>query len=1018
MWTFRGRQRISRAVVTVTVAVTALTTAASLGAVAPAAWSDAAAGRAAAVAAASAPCGSANPRSLFGPISETACFLKALKYEFHTVTVDATGRRIVRTQRAIVGFQTRINLDGKGQAELVGKVKPSGGLDKLTLTINRLGAKRPPIAASVEVVAADPTGSIGAEKIAFGYDQLDGSVPDGFTAEVDLGDLLDEARPTLALGLRQVAPSASTNLIAATFDGTADLRTELLAARVRYERSPTTASLSYLMTEPGALELTTDRPGPVTGALDFGGDQDVSVAVTARDLPPTFRVDFSLDTPQIRYTGSDAAGAPSTIRELDVRIDSDAPLFGRATQLRAAIKGLPSGTDLIADSVNGDFSLVASAPIDSIEVFAGSGAEQADDLPPAGTQGLRYDDRTDKPFAVGARVFGLSSLRARVADTMTIAAVTRGGPFSLAGEIDGLSASAQIDDLPERASLRLDTESSTLAYTGSSTIDRLRVALESETPLVADATEFALTIEDLPTEVELIADIESGAASFVANAPIGLVEILAKSAGAEDDLGPLAGGESGVVLRSRDGEFFVFGRIRGLRSAGFSSEPMSLETEMLPGQRFIVDAVIAQEDGPTPEIRARLEADALPGTLSLAFEESESGDGLIRYRASERIGELSLDVTGVELLEGADAAKAVIHGLPTAVDISFPTAGPLAVVEADAPIEQVRLVAGAGSVVLPERSIAGDPVLHDLFSFENTPEKVEASARITALRGLSVSLDPINVTLRQDATQTRPIDLVGTFATDTGDLVDVDAVLDKPGATTSLSVEMPEDGPTRLVFDNSAEMQRFTLHAEGLSGVKSFDAVFDRVSPRLSICLDPGPLCRRTNPNVLPQGGASGGRPYAAEFSMDFEDFGTHVPGRPTTMNATIRPVGLEPVVFENMRFENLAMDMGSGGLFRGACSFAVRVPRVYVFMDSRNRPFVINLIKSPPVLKKFQIGTDGDRARATNRIAWLQGCDGFQFRSEDAGTMDCGGAKHMVSESGDALDRPRGQVLPLCGID
>jgi hypothetical protein len=1018
MWTYRSRQGFGCTVLAIAVALAAVV---SLGALSPAAARQGGVpDRSAVVATRSSSCGGANPLlSLLGPLSETACLLKSLRYEFHTVTVDASGRRIVRTQHAIVGLQSRINLDGKGTAELVGKVKPSGGLDKLTLTINRLGAKRPPIAASVEVVAADPTGSIGAENIAFGYDQLDGSVPDSFTAEVDLGDLLDDAKPTLALGLTQVAASGSTNLIAATFDGTADQRHNKVASRMRYERSPGTASLSYLMTEPGTLELTTDRPGAVTGALDFVGDQDSSVEVTARDMPNIFDVDFSLDTPRIRYTGSDADGAPRSIGELDVRIESDAPLFGRANQLRAAIKGLPSGTELTADSVGGEFSLIATAPIDSVEVFAGSRAEQVSDLPPAGTQGVRYDDRTGEPFVVGARIFGLRALRARVSDTTTIDAVTGGGPFSLAGEIDGLSASAQIDDLPARASLRLDAESATFAYVGSSAIDRVRLVLESDSPLVADATEFALTIEDLPTEVELAADIESGAATFAANAPLGLVELLAKSAGAQEDLGPLAGGESGVVLRSGDGEFFLFGRVRGLKSMSFSSEPMALATEMLPRQPFLVDAIVAQEDGPTPEIRARLEADALPTTLDLQFDESQPGDGVIHYRASEPIGQLSLDVSGVELLEGADTAKAVIHGLPTAVDISFPATGPLAMVEADAPIGQVRLAAGSGSVVLPERSIAGDPVLHDLFRFENTPGRVEASARITALQGLTVSLDPINVTLRQDAAKTRPIDLAGTFDLDSGDQVGVDAVLDKPGASTSLSVEVPEVGATRLVFNNSAEMRRFDLRADGLPGVESFNAVFDRVSPRLSICLDPGPECRRNNPHVLPNGGANGGRPYAAEFSMDFEDFGTHVPGQLTTLNATIVPAGQEPVVLEDMRFENLSMDMGRSGSFKGACSLGTSVPRMYVFMDSRNRPFVVNLIKSPPALRKFQIGSDSDVARATTRIAWLQGCDGFQFRSEDAGTMDCGGAKHMVSGTGvDALDRPRGQVLPLCGVD
>lgn len=970
--------------------------------------------------AASAPCGATSgQKGPLGGLSETACLLKALKYEFHTVTIDASGRRIVRTQRATVGLQSRINLDGKGAAELVGKVKPSGGLDKLTLTITRLGAKRPPIAASVEVVAADPTGAVGAEKIAFGYDQLDGSIPDSFTAEIDLGDLLDEVTPTLAMKVAQAAPSVSTNLVAATFDGTASQRANKVAGRVRYDRSPTAASLSYVMTEPGALELTTDRPGPVSGRLDFAAGQNLSVEVSARDMPSRFGVDFSLEAPRIRYIGSDAQGVPASIDELDVRIESDAPLFGRATVFRAAVEGLPSGTELVADSVNGNFSLIASRAIDSIEVFAGSRAEQPGDLPDADTQGVRFHDRTDRPFAVGARVHGLKALRARVADTTSLDLVSGGGRFELVAEIDGLSASAMIDELPTRASVAVDTDDVALSYSGSDVIDSLRIALDSETPLISDATELDLLIEDLPTAVDLAADLKSGSASFVANAPLGLVEIMAKSADAVEVLEPLNNGRSGVVLRSRTDEIFVFGRIRGLRTASFSSEPLALTTEVQPGQAFVVDAVIEQQGG-APDIRARLEADALPGELNLRLDDDGiDGASAFRYRASQPIGQLSVDVAGVEVLEGADTARAVIHDLPTAVDLTFPTAGALAVLEANAPIGQIRLVAGAGDVALPARSIAGDPVLNDLFGFENVPGKVEASARLTAVSALSVSLDPINVSLGQDPAKTRPIDLAGAFELAPGEIVSVDALLDKPGARTSLSVDIPETGATRLIFNNSAEMRLFSLNAAGMPGVDSFRATFDNVSPRLSVCLDPGPGCRRDNPNVLPRGGADQGRPYPAEFSLDFEDFGTHVPGRLTTLDATIDPVGLEPVEIDDLRFENLSMDMGRQGTFSGACSFGVTAPRLYVFMDSRNRPFVINKIASPPFLKKFQIGKDSDPARATSRIAWLQGCDRFQFRSEDAGTMDCSGVHHMVSASGlDALDRPRGQALPLCGVD
>lgn len=983
---------------------------------------------------ASAPCTTGGSSAgLFGlltqilqPITEAACLLRSLRYEFYTVSVAPDGARIERVHSAFVGLPAILNVDGRGGADLVGTVTASGGLDQLSITINRAAGSIQPIAASVEVVATDPTGSVGAEKIAFGYDQRTGNVPPKFRADLQLGKLLDAVRPTLELAVIQSngvgALSGGTKLIAATFDGTAKSRQEKVQAGIQYGKAPGAARLSYLMTEPGSLQLTTDRPGRVLGNLAFNGEQDVTVAVDARDMPNEFGVEFSLDNPVIRYTGSNGKGAARSIAALDVRLESDVPLLGRATQMRAAIKDLTSGTEISADSEAGAFSLTTNEPVGEIEVFAGDHPEAPDDLPSAGKQGARFVDRTGAPFVIGARVQKLSTLRAQVAESLIVEMVGQGGPFELSGEVDGLEASANIDDLPPVAKLSVDTATAALSYTGSAVIGRLQIGVETAEPIVAGANKFTLLLEDIPTRVDLRADLTAGAASFVANAPIGLVEVSAKSPGATDDRLELNTGQSGVVLRSNDENFFVFARLRHLEKVSFTTEPLLVETSMTAGQAFVADAVIGS-DATAPVVRARLDVDALPAQLKISIDDASGDtDSAVKYRASERVGQIGLEVEGIELLEGANIAKAVINGVPKAVDMVFPAEGELASVVADEQIGQVRIAAGAGDVVLPARSLDNDPVLNDLFEFINLPGQKSTAARLTALRTISMSLDPIKLTMTQDAAKNRAIDLEAQFESEAGDLVTVASTLSKPGSRTSLAVELTPGQPTRLVFDNAAFLNRFSLDAQGLTGIRNFNAVFENVSPRMAICLDPGPACRRTNANVMGDGGGvSNGRPYDALVSMDFEDFGTHTPGfLPTTLDATVELDEGGTAKITDLRFENLSLDFGLGPDFKGGCTFSTSAfPRIYMFMDSRNRPFVINSIKFPPLVLDFQIGTNSQPARASSRIAWLKGCrDGhpLQLDRRSAGQIDCGGRKRMATAFGDIFDKAIvGEIVPLC---
>jgi hypothetical protein len=961
---------------------------------------------------------------LLGSAATGASLLRSLRYSFYTVAVGPDGREVRKTRSAIVGVPALVDVDGRGGADVVGTVTVSGGLNHIKVSIKRLARSRSRIPASVEVVAADPTGTIGAQNVAFGYDQRAADLPATFTAELDLGKLLDADAPTLALSLGQRSSAGTTNaslaVIASTFDGNAGNRQYRARASVAYDRAPGTATLTYAMTEPSDLQLTTDRPGRVVGTMEYHGDSDFDVKVDARDMPDVFDVGFSTENPRINYTGADAQGHPQSIEALDVWLASGEPLLGRATHLHAAIKRLTSGTTVTADSANGDFSLVATEPVGEVAVFAGDQDETSADLPAGDSQGAVYIDRAGAPFVIGARVRELSSLRAHVGQTTTLDLVTGGGPLSIHGELEGLTVDGSLDALPKVASIAVDTDHATADYSGSDTIDDLRIHVLSDQPLVAGANDFTLHVRQIPTQVHIAADLAAGSATFTANAPVGLIEIEARSAGAPDDLGPLADGRSGVVLRSSAESFFLFGRLRGLQDVSVSTAPISASVEMTAGQSFTADATV--ESGSQP-VRLNLGVDALPASLALAVASGEGvGGTALQYRASDVVGQVSLKVDGAELLPGADTAEAVIDQLPRSVDLVFPDQGPLARIEADDQIGQIRLAAGSGDVELPARSLDGDPVLHDLFSFHNLGGTLSAAVRLTGLRMMTMSLDPIELSMYQDPTKNRPIDLdAGLDSAGSGKTINVTGALAKPGARTSMSVDLTPGKPTRLVFDDSGPLARLELHASGLSGIRDFDATFTDLSPQLSVCLDSGPACRRDNSHVISGGGKSDGRPYDAQVSMDLEDLGSHLAGTPlTTLNAHVALDDGTAAEIDNLAFENLSMDFGLGTSFKGACTFSTEeYPRLYMFVDSRNRPFVIGDLKFPPLVQGFEIGTPADPAYAGDRIAWLDGCrDGhpFQLDRREAGDIDCGGRHHLYTRFGDVFDKPVvGAAVRLC---
>ena len=909
------------------------------------------------------------------------CNIDRLSYSFHTVWEAPGGELVKRNHQAVVGVPTALDVDNRPGTDFTGTIDFALTLDTLNLKINRSGseANADALGASIEAVIEDPTGSAGKERIAFGYDQLGDRAPRRFETQIGIPGLLGAGGdPVLDVDITQTNPGADTNIIGSFFDGPPEARQNLTEFRLEYANSPTVAGMLLTLADPLTAQLTTNVTGPVVAKLsDNEGAESFNARASIEDMPPVFNLEVGLENPRIVYTGDDGAGNPQGIEHLNLNVDSTSPIFARADTLRATIDGLPSNTQITVDQDGSQLGLVASQPIDSIEVVGGSEAEQPGDLPPAGIQGAHYFDRASEPFVLGARILELEQLTANLGDEIGISASTAGGPFDLLAKVEGLEVDAAIRDLPEDLNLTFDSATGSLGYSGSSGINDIDLDLISAEPLIAEATIVNLNLEDVPNAFTLGLAPGGNGLQFDSDNPLGLIEAKAKSPGATDESALIGASDSGAVLRDVGSEFFLFTRLFGLSELGVGLDPITLHSRMDAGRIFTIDAQTEQDGGGVIDLEGTI--DKLPSVFDLGLAQSAGTE--LSLESNEKIDLLRLSANGLELLDGADDVEVAIHDIPTDVSVLLPETGPLADIDANDEIGQLRLAAAAGSATLPERSIAGDPVLNDLFGFRNLPGDIAIGVRLSAMSGMAVNLDPINISLDQDNALTRPITLDAAIDSD-GNTVNVDGLLDKPGDTTSMSVDLTPGQPTRLLFDDSHNMDNFDLVATGLPGVDNLNAQFDNLSKKMAICMAPNGSCQRTNPNPISGQSSQNGRPYPAAVSLDFDDQGTHGSGTGaafrTTLNATVDLTGADPVQVTNLRFRNIAMDFGTGSNFSGTCTVGQSVPRMYMFFASRSHPFVMNSIKYPPLVQDFRIGTDTNPARAATRIAMLGGCTGF----------------------------------------
>lgn len=369
-----------------------------------------------------------------------------------------------------------------------------------------------------------------------------------------------------------------------------------------------------------------------------------------------------------------------------------------------------------------------------------------------------------------------------------------------------------------------------LSYTASAPIDALTVEVIDPRGIIDRATVLRARLEGLP-EALAVTMVEGGAVGLDAGAGgLGLLELQLVS---DPDVNiALAPGTDGLVLRDLTNLYSVFVRVTDLRSVTLTPEPqLAANLRTAGGRPFVASIAQATADG-IDEIDARLSA--LPAEVDLALLDGPTGTTL-SYTASAVV-----DLFEVDLRQGDLEAALRVEDLPTAVDVSLDEAGvswvasdrvPLIAAEIrsataafgratdvrvdlvdvpttfslaledgtailDAPdgigVVEVTASDDDDAVALP----AGDGLV-----FVDRPDRFEAALRLTGLRGLSFTDDPVALSLQTIGDRVFDLDVEQVSADGSG--TDIRATIDRLPSSVSLALgEL--DGATTLDYEASA----------------------------------------------------------------------------------------------------------------------------------------------------------------------------------------------------------------------
>jgi hypothetical protein len=451
-------------------------------------------------------------------------------------------------------------------------------------------------------------------------------------------------------------------------------------------------------------------------------------------------------------------------------------------------------------------------------------------------------------------------------------------------------------------------------------------------------------------------------------------------------------------------------------------------------------------------------ADVDTATVSLQQLPSEAlleiSDSGMLIEASAPISFVRIDSDGLEVQPGADRLVAEISDMPASLSLQMPVRD--LILTASAPVGQLRLAVSDGTKALPafvsDAQYNANPTnvgFRDRIEVDDAPGSSAATLRLTGVQSADVILGGVNLHFDHDPARARPLAIDAAFPNSVaGPETTVAGVLNKPSSDTDIDLDVRPGLPIRLTVSQAAAMGSLTLNAANLGTVPQASLALANIPTRLTACMNTDSSCRRADrlPIALTdypafqsnpaQSATAGGqnRPYPALVSMSFDDQGTSGSSSAissmVTLNATIRRNAVDPpIVLTNVRFHSLSLDLGVHPTNQSFDHLGVDHPRIYMFVDSVAKPFVMNEIKYPPTIESFKIGTDGSPATADRRLAWLPGtkctavvtgsCVLTALDQRTSGTLICGGQRAFtVRLNGlnvDLLNHGGQQILPMC---
>ncbi|WP_205695948.1 hypothetical protein [Conexibacter sp. SYSU D00693] len=654
----------------------------------------------------------------------------------------------------------------------------------------------------------------------------------------------------------------------------------------------------------------------------------------------------------------------------------------------------------------------------------------------------------------------------------------RGPDLSLKATIDKLPADVQIG--LEDHETNGEPNGSKLKVVGSAPIDL--VSLETNgLELLEGASNVKAQIEKLPQDLSItlpdtgqLAVIEAKDGNGTLT-PIGQLRLAAASGSATlpadtyDSATNVATGDDTLGFVNTANDTDIRARLSGVKSLGLNLEPISLDAQLTGGRKLVIDATTANKDddgnptGTNTDLDATI--DALPSVLHLGLEDgtpAQGGGSRLTWQASSAINQIAINADGIELLEGASKLQADIKGVPAAFTVALPDTETYPTF----PLAQLGITGSQETTGGPRinelRLAAGDGTLpasggNDRFQYIDGAS-LNVGVKLTNVKALAMKLDPISLEIGQEDTLnggTKPIDLNASLPNDSGPNATVTGQLNKPSFLTKVGVTIPPSGsgqPNRLNFENGTaalprSMGSITLNAQNLGSIPGANFSLANVPRRMEACLATDQACVRMDaahainplPNYSGQCGqpsqnstAAGvfNRPYVPQVSMYFDDFDTSgnssAISSMITMNANIDlGTGGQPVSITNLRFHNLSLDFAQNGTtfaYKPIASISAgNVPRLYMYIDSQNDPFVMNSVKYPPSIGNLVMGTDSSPATALRRIAWTPGprtsflCATNQsIDTKSSGSLNCGGDKRLDIDT--AIGNINAFAVPVFG--